>query len=128
MYLVPTKRLSILANRPILPIILPMLRRGLLILAVLSGGCARDRGRGIVDNDVTYKVPAIKEAVENKDTTSLPELVAGLRNEDPAVRFYSIGALKRLTGETFGYHYYDDPAVRKPAVQRWNQWLAEQGK
>jgi len=103
-----------------------VLRRGLLILSLLLTGCSSYRSRGVADNDVTYKVPAIKEAVEAKDKQSLPELVAGLRNEDAAVRFYSIGALKRLTGQTFGYHYYDDPPTRKPAVQRWEQWLLEQ--
>ena len=95
----------------------------------MLAGCARERGRGIADNDVTYKVPAIKSAVDSNDRTSIPTLVAGLRNDDPAVRLYSIEGLKRLTGgETFGYHYYDEPAQRRPAVQQWNAWLAEQSK
>jgi hypothetical protein len=34
--------------------------------------------------------------------------------------------LQRLTGETYGYRYYDDDERRKPAVARWNDWLQTQ--
>ncbi len=31
-----------------------------------------------------------------------------------------------MTGQTFGYHYYEDETEREPAVEKWNQWWASQ--
>ena len=96
----------------------------ILLLTLALAGCSRERGQGIVDNDVTYKVPAIKDSVDKGDETSIPKLIDGLSNEDPAVRFYSIVGLRRLTGETFDYHYYDNVPARRPAIARWKAWEA----
>ena len=50
-------------------------------------------------------------------------MVANLNDDDPAVRFYSIEGLKRLTGDDFGYRYYEDADERAAAVAKWNQWV-----
>lgn len=50
-------------------------------------------------------------------------MVKDLDSDDPAVRFYAIGGLKRLTGQTFGYHYYEDEQQRRPALEKWKAWL-----
>ena len=47
-------------------------------------------------------------------------------NNIPAIRFYAIESLYRITGKTFDYHYYDDENERRPAVKRWQKWMAEQ--
>lgn len=83
-------------------------------------------GRGIADDDASFKIPAIKEAVEEKDRDAIPQLIDDLDSDDPAVRFYSIEALRRLTGETFGYRYYQSETERQPAIERWKAWSAKQ--
>jgi len=73
--------------------------------------------------DPAAKIPAIEAAVAAKDLSQAPQLVKDLNNDDAAVRFYSINGLDRLTGETFGYHYYDDEMQRAPAIEKWKVWL-----
>jgi hypothetical protein len=92
-------------------------------------GCGPPRGSQYVDNDdPDVKIPAIQQAVRTKDKKAVPVLVNDLDSDDPAVRFYAIEALRRLTGDTMGYNYYEDEDVRKPAVERWKAWLKEQPK
>ncbi len=93
-----------------------------IALATLVG--CRDTGRGLVDEDPAFKVPAIKEAVAEKERKAVPQLVTDLNDDDSAVRFFAIEGLRRLTGQTFGYHYYDDAPTRAPAIERWRAWLA----
>ena len=60
----------------------------------------------------------------SKDRAAARQFVADLESDDPAVRFYAISALEHMTGQRFGYRYYDDEEQRRPAVDRWKQWLA----
>ena len=86
--------------------------------------CAAPRTPRVVNNpDPTGKIPAIKDAVEAKDLAAAEQLVKDLDSDDPAVRFYAIQGLQRLTGETFGYRYFDDERERKPALEKWQAWL-----
>lgn len=78
----------------------------------------------VTDPDPTVKIPAYKQAVRKKDRAAVQQLVTDLDSDDPAVRFYAIQSLRRLTGETFGYRYYDGDETRRPAVQEWRQWAA----
>jgi len=102
------------------------------IIAALFGavgtGCGARGPRTVADPDPAVKIPAIKQAVRNHDRSVIPQLIKDLNSDDPAVRFYSIDALHDLTGQTFGYRYFDDEQQRKPAVQRWQKWLSEQPK
>jgi len=68
----------------------------------------------------------MKHAAEAKDRSALVEMVHDLDSDDAAVRLYSIEGLQRLTGEDFGYHYYDDREARKASVEKWRHWLEEQ--
>ncbi len=99
---------------------------GLIVLSMLIVGCARPVGRGIADDDASFKIPAIKSAVSEKNAKAIPQLVEDLDSEDAAVRFYAIEGLRRLTGETFGYRFYDNEADRREAVEKWKQWLEAQ--
>lgn len=93
-----------------------------------TGGCTAPEGPRTPDSRyLSQKVPAIKQAVERKDHSVAAQLVKDLDSDDPAVRFYAIEGLERLTGETFGYHYYEDRDARSQAVQKWRQWLGERG-
>lgn len=65
-------------------------------------------------------------AAEAGNREALPYLVDRLTDSERAVRMYAILALRRLTGQTLGYCYYDPPAERDVAVARWRRWLAKQ--
>lgn len=101
---------------------------GIVLLLLAVAGCAQPKGRGLVDDDASFKIPAIKDAVDQKDRDAIPELVAALSDDDPAVRFYAIEGLRRLTGQTFDYQFYDDDPDRQAAIERWRAWLAERGE
>ena len=79
-------------------------------LAALCGlaGCGPGPQKAITNPDPSGKIPAMKEAVRVHDLRAAPQLVKDLESDDGAVRFYAIEALQRLTGETFGYVYYQD--------------------
>jgi hypothetical protein len=93
----------------------------------IAGGCSEPTGpRTVNSEELTVRIPAIKRAVAEKDESSTADLVRQLDDDDPAVRLYAIAGLRRLTGQDLGYHYYDDKEARRPAVERWNDWLSEQ--
>ncbi len=95
-------------------------------LTAAGAGCGFSGPRTVYNPDPAIKIPAIVEAADRRDRSTVPELVKCLNSDDPAVRFYSIRALRDMTGEDFGYRYYEDDDARKPAVQRWRQWLSQQ--
>lgn len=97
-----------------------------LILTLILLGCSGYTGpRSVVNEDPYVKIPEIHKAVDRGDTSVLPQLVSDLDSDDPAVRLYSIGALERLTGQTFGYDWtQEDRAPRRPAIDQWNAYLA----
>ncbi|MFI5382539.1 MAG: hypothetical protein ACHRHE_24880 [Tepidisphaerales bacterium] len=92
-----------------------------------SGGCAQppESKRGILDENPAVKIAAMKRAGVAKDAAQSSVLVDQLADEDAAVRFYAIEALKRMTGNDLGYRYYDEREEREKAVERWRQWLRE---
>jgi hypothetical protein len=93
-------------------------------LAIGVSACSSGYGPRTVSNpDPSAKIPAIEESVATKDYSSIAEMVKDLDSDDPAVRFYAIGGLKRLTGQTLDYHYYEDEDQRAPAIVRWKIWL-----
>jgi hypothetical protein len=99
------------------------------VMIAIAIGCTEPRGPlSVKSQDPTLKIPAIKQDVHNRNQTDVAQMVSDLNDDDPAVRFYAIEGLRRLTGQTFDYHYYDDEDTRKPAVKRWKQWLAETKK
>ena len=90
-------------------------------------GCFRGTLRPrLSDEDPSSKIPAIKRSVEQNDLLAAQVLVKDLDSDDPAVRFYAIEGLRRLTGETHGYNYYEDETQRRPAVEKWKRWLADE--
>lgn len=93
-------------------------------------GCVEPAGEHSLKNpDSLVKVLVLKEMARGgrPDAKTLAQVVEELENRDPAVRFYAINALQAITGQTFGYRYYDDETVRQPAVDKWRRWLADQG-
>lgn len=94
-----------------------------------AAGCTAPHGpRTVANPDLIQKIPAIGDAVARHDLSVVPQLVKDLDSEDPAIRFYSIDGLRKLTGKDLGYRYYDEADARRPAVRRWHDWLqARQG-
>jgi hypothetical protein len=96
----------------------------LLLLLGLLGGCFGHDAPSLKSPDPSLKIPAIKQAAQSHDEQAVPVLIKALDSDDPAIRFYAIEGLQRLTGQTLDYRYYDDERQRRPALARWQQWLA----
>ena len=96
-----------------------------IVCGLLAAGCARE-APNVHNPDPALKVPAIEIAANQHDRSVVPQLIKDLESDDPAVRFYAIGGLRAITGENFGYRYYDDDREHIPAVKRWQDWLAHQ--
>jgi len=97
--------------------------RGIVVMSCLiAGACTPREDPSIGSIDPLNSIPAIQEAARTKDRRAIPALVQQLNSDDPALRFYASSALKDLTGETFGYHYFDDVETRKPALKKWDEW------
>jgi hypothetical protein len=94
----------------------------LLVATVAMSGCGHGP-RSVSDPDPADKIPAIEEAVRQRDRSVIPQLIADLNSDDAAVRFYSIDALRSLTGQDCGYRYFAEEDERKAAVERWKKWL-----
>ena len=69
----------------------------------------------------TVRIMAIKWAGDNKISSAVPYLIDSLQNEDKSVRFYSIEALRRITGTDHGYDYKSAPHLRAAAVKQWQE-------
>ena len=95
-----------------------------LLIPLSVGGCAKPDKPSIYSADPSLKIPALKSE-DLRDTKALSQMVKDLDSDDPAVRFYTINKLKEITGNTFGYRYYDDEMRRSPSLKKWQQWLAE---
>jgi hypothetical protein len=95
-----------------------------VVVCAAAAGCTAPRGPLVVtSSDPSVKIPAIKKAVRLKDRNAVKQLVTDLESDDPAVRFYAINGLRRITGHEFGYAYYATDEERAAAVRRWQQWL-----
>ena len=95
------------------------------LTALVPVGCesAPSMAAGLQSDNPAERIEACIGAARRRDSSTLPLLVERL--EDPAsdVRFFAIAALKRMTGQTFGYRYFDKEPERRTAVRRWRQWL-----
>jgi len=98
--------------------------------ALLLSGCDEPIMQKIQLNDlnnpeITVRVTAIKWAADNKNPKAIPILVGLLENEDRSVRFYSIQALKEITGTDNGYNYRSNATSRSAAVTRWKEYISK---
>lgn len=92
----------------------------LTLIAGACAGCVPQASEGGFDSpDPAAKLYAIHRAGEQRDRSALPHLVEQLDSDDPAVRMMSITALKRITGERFGYNPYVAVPQRRQAADRW---------
>jgi HEAT repeat protein len=94
-------------------------------VGIFIGGCFRPDPPSLTSDSAATKIPAIREAAVKNDRSAIPALISALDDKDPAIRLASIQALEDLTGQTFGYNYYDEEDQRRPAVLQWQQWLKD---
>ncbi len=108
-------------------------RRWLLAGAILIlAGCSSPFDRkmqlaDLEDPNPAVRVMAVKWAGDNSKSSAVPQLVNLLQDEDRSVRFYSIGALRRITGTDNGYDYKAVPQKRAKAIARWREFLKSEG-
>jgi hypothetical protein len=56
------------------------------------------------------------------EAVAIPALIDRLEDPDPVVRLSAHEALRRRTGEQFGFVPWADTAERARAVTRWRSW------
>ena len=61
------------------------------------------------------------QIAEAGDAEAVDLLIELLNDQDRGVRMYTILALERLCGQTYGYHYYDPERKRAAAIARWRE-------
>ena len=99
-----------------LPVACPLIVTAMLLLPA----CAPSALEGTFNSpDPAAKLNAIRRAGIERDRSAIPRLIEQLDSDDPSVRMFAIGALDRITGTRLGYNYYDPPAERRAAVDRW---------
>lgn len=99
------------------------------IMILLWGCAASERAVSLSDMnnpDPTVRIRAIKWAGENKLDSALPRLVDLLQDEDRAIRYYAIAALRHITGTDHGYDFKSDARTRSEAIKRWQAELAKE--
>ncbi len=101
-----------------------------LSLALLAAGCSAtsDPATGDLRLDLRHRDPRVRMeaaflAAEGGRRDLAGELVENLADRDESVRFITGIALKRMTGQDFGYLSYGDLGERESAMERWRGWL-----
>ena len=102
-----------------------------LLLMLISVGCesldSQRRNEGLESSSPTVRIMAIKQVGDSKDSSAVPQLVDCLQSDDESVRFYAVGALRRITGTDRGYDYKASPKSRGGAIKRWREFLGSNG-
>lgn len=94
----------------------------LLAAAALLAACsAPNPDDGFASDAPGADIAAIGKAARESDHSQIPELIRCLESDDPAVRWAASGALRKLTGETYGYDHAAPWADREAAIERWRR-------
>ena len=106
------------------------MRRAMSLVVLLCGGLAAGcnsagERKALSSPSPVERARATVTLAEQRDAASVHKLVDLLEDPDQAVRMYAIIALRRLTGEDYGYRYYAREAERRPAVERWRAALRD---
>jgi len=99
-----------------------------LTAGLLASGCgpAPTVGKGLRAEEPAQRIRAIGRVVRHNEREKIPLLVDRLDDEDEAVRFYAIAALKQMTGKDLGYRGAEALYRRDRAVARWRTWVKSQ--
>ncbi len=97
------------------------------VLGACSSTLEPPSGDPLVDlrhPDPRIRAVASKEAVDRQCEGCVPLLIENLDHGDATVRFYSVIALRKLTGNEFGFLPYGAQGERDDAAKRWRDWAA----
>lgn len=101
-------------------------------LCVVCTGCSTAPKSFLSMNDpaAINRARAVAFGQSAPDTTAIPVLIQRLSDDDPVVRLASHEALKKRTGQDFGYQPYNEGDELSSAVSRWQNWWAntQQGR
>lgn len=107
-----------------------ILRFTLLPILAAAAGCpssGQPAGEALYsrlqNEDPGVRIQAMVQAADADDQKAVPYLVEDLGNDDSDVRMFAYVALKKITGQTMGYEYFDTRRAREQAIARWRQWL-----
>ena len=76
--------------------------------------------------DPESRLAAIQLAAQTENPETIPDLIANLDSDDPAVRLMAIGTLRKLTGQSYHYRFDAPPDQRDRATTAWAEaWKNE---
>lgn len=104
-------------------LLVTILAVGLSWLSLGCGSLRQNVSAGFQNENPAARIAAVALAGRTKDQAAVPFLIDRLTDTEQDVRFFTIIALKQITGKTMGWNYYDPSAERDQAVGRWRQWL-----
>jgi hypothetical protein len=98
----------------------------IFLSALFLSGCSMAPKSFLSMNDPTAinRARAVAYGQSEPDAVAIPVLIDRLSDDDPVVRLASHEALKRRTGQNFGYQPYIEGDELASAVQRWKTWWA----
>lgn len=76
----------------------------------------------VSDPAAINRARAVAFGQQHSDAAAIPALIDRLTDDDPVVRLASHEALKKRTGQDFGYLPYAEGDELTASVQRWKQW------
>jgi hypothetical protein len=98
-------------------------------LASAIGGKADSTLQNLLDDsDDRVRLAAARALANNGNRDSLATLVDLLSSDDKRVQTSSGMALRELSGKRFGFAAYESADKRKAAIEKWNAWIAGDGK
>ena len=96
----------------------------ILIIMLLSGCLQTSHPISLADLEnpnPVMRIKAVKWVGENKNSQTVPKLLELSQDEDQAVRFYAIIALRNITQTDLGFDYQADARRRAEAVNQWKK-------
>lgn len=93
-------------------------------LALASCSSAPKSFLSVSDPAAINRARAVAFGQQHSDAAAIPALIDRLTDDDPVVRLASHEALKKRTGQDFGYLPYAEGDELAASVQRWKQWWA----
>jgi len=101
----------------------------LTVPTTLAPGCSStleppsgDPALDLVHADPRLRSRAARAAVDLERMDLIPSLIERLGDRDEAVRFFCSLALRRLSGEDFGFLPHGTLIERQQAIARWRRW------
>ncbi|MFO0956924.1 MAG: HEAT repeat domain-containing protein [Isosphaeraceae bacterium] len=96
---------------------------GMGLIACLSGcQTGPKKFASINDPSPVMRARAVALGENQPDQVAVPALLSRLNDPDPVVRLAAGEALKRRSGQDFGYQPYADPAEQTEAIGKWQGW------